>query len=40
MVTITVFYKWRSSNVVIIIIIIIITGVLEITATEIIWKFQ
>jgi len=43
MVTIAVFYKPRSSNVIIIIIIIIIvfiTGVLEIAVTEIIWTFQ
>jgi len=41
MVTIAVFYKWRSSNVIIIIIIVIvITGVLEIAVTEIVWTFQ
>jgi hypothetical protein len=36
MVTIAVFYKWRSSNVIIVIVIAVITGVLEIAVTEII----
>jgi len=40
MVTIAVFYKWRSSNVIIVVIVVVITGVLEITVTEIIWIFQ
>jgi hypothetical protein len=40
MVTIAVFYKWSSSNVIVVIIIVIITGVLEIPVTEIIWIFQ